>query len=232
LRRMSSTPAIEIEQKFAMSDGGAIERRLADIGLRKESESVICDWYFDLAEPVLSPNDYWIRFREMKGKSAWQLKVGRHHESGTTIYEEIEGIKAFQTAMRSFPQIATGDTNGEAEFEGHTVPKPLVPCNLCPFARIETTRSSWFNPDKKESITVDLDCTSHGYAVGEVETIVHSQEEIPWGQEKVRAFLRDFLPDTDDSSLPTPVIGKLEDYLMRCRPDHYEACVRGGSIRR
>lgn len=226
---------VEIEQKFVTTDDGTIETRLVELGLTKQEEIVMVDWYFDTMEPILTPRDLWLRHRETKGKSVWQLKKGGKHTGGTTVYQEIEGVEAVKVAIESIPSTTGPDSLAKPEklsfplFDGHKVPELPIACPLVPFARIHTTRSSWLFGSSNKKMSVDLDRTEHGYTVGEVETVVEDDSKIDEGTEEVKAFLRQLLP----GNVPdTPAVGKLENYLMTHRPEHYEACIRGGSIQR
>ena len=226
----ASSTELEIEQKFAVDDGQAIEARLRELGMENKSQKVIVDWYYDVEnEPLLTPKDQWLRYRQTDNQAVWQLKRGRSHEGGTTLYEEIEGREAVEVAAALLPDSLVNKSSTCSEFEGLAVPKLPVECSLAPFARIESTRSSWSYPAEQGStISVDLDRTSHGYSVGEVETVVQDESEIAEARQAVQGFLAKLLPTTD----AIPPVGKLEHYLMRNRPDHYAACVSGGSIKK
>ena len=226
----SSNVALEVEQKFSLETGSQIvESKLAELGFTKKGETNMVDWYFDLPAPrwILTPQDHWLRFRETERGSGWQLKRGRQHEGGSTIYEELENDEAVEASISMLPNPDI-DAEVPTTYEGHLVPQLPRPTCLVPFARIETHRSSWtFSGTSAvyDGLTVDLDGTQYGYMVGEVEAVVYNDSEIPAVKERISSLVHQLAPENE--SVP---VGKLEHYLIRHHPDHYEACVKGGSI--
>ena len=117
--------------------------------------------------------------------------------------------------------------------DGYVIPH--LPGNehygLIPFARIKTTRSSWskkVNSDNSSNrLNVDIDCTDFGYMVGEVEIVVEREKDIIPAKETVAKTIE--LISGDDE--PTKILGKLEFYLIQNRKSHFDACVRGRSMR-
>ena len=234
--RMASSPSVfEVEQKFSLHEGiQTIEERLLKLGMTKSCEIPMIDWYFDLPAPdwILTPRDYWLRFRETPKGSAWQLKQGRkQHEGGATVYEEVEGDHAINIALSLLPATCTEILDLPTGYESFVVPKLPKPCHLVPFARIETLRSRWEPAETTSRYTglvVDLDGTNYNYTVGEVETLVHKEDEVATARLRVGAFVQFLLPGT--SMNDNIAIGKLEYFMMLHRKGHYEACVQGGSI--
>jgi adenylate cyclase class IV len=225
--------ALEVEQKFALHNETDVESRLMKLGFSKRGEIDMVDWYFDLPKPrwVLTPKDNWLRFRETDKTSSWQLKRGRQHKDGATVYEELEGEEAIEASISMLDNVDLVTMIPRVEFHGHVVPQLPRPTGLVPFARIETHRSSWSYPGKSDSFTglvVDLDATQYGYMVGEIETVVHNDNDIALARERISSLIQKLSPQ-QNISLQIPV-GKLEHFLIRYCPDHYEACVRGGSI--
>ena len=247
---------IEIEQKFVLTDQGtdALESRLESLGLERQASIVMTDWYYDTVDLWLTPQDCWMRYRaagdgtddvnDPTNRGSWQLKLGQcvdHDNSNdndkttttTTVYEELQGNDAIDRVAKFLSERKKDDSSMEAtslssntELDDHISPSlPEQLGNLIPFARIVTTRSSWVLPTNE--LRVDLDRADHGYTVGEVETVVQSKEEIPAGQERVRVFLEQLQVPQGEKG---PVVGKLEDYLRRFRPEHYKACIQGGSM--
>ena len=111
---------------------------------------------------------------------------------------------------------------------------------LVPFCRLVTTRSSWTFDTKSTKTTsgserdfvglqVDLDMTNTGHAVGEVETIASSEDDIRSAKEKVQGLI-DQIKETSKGNDDGPAVGKLEHYLMTYRPEHYNACISSGVI--
>jgi hypothetical protein len=183
----------------------------------------------------------------------WELKRGQPRttqskdetgstESSTlTVYEEIEGAAAVTTACSVLSDFNfsptsssssttpnTASTASTSNFQDHLVPQLGVPnTGLEPFARIVTQRSSWKSTDKCnwENLAVDLDTTDFGYAVGEVERVVHRQEDVEDARTHVQALIAELCNGVSD-----PAVGKLEYFLKRNRPDIYQACVESGTI--
>lgn len=240
--QMSSLPSMfEVEQKFALLDGiQSMEERLLKLGMTKSSETLMMDWYFDLPAPdwILTPQDCWLRCRETPKGSVWQLKQGtqkqqQQHEGGATVYEEVEGEDAINIALSLLPATCTKPFNPPFHYESFLVPKLPKPCHLVPFARIETLRSRW-EPTETTSpysrLVVDLDRTNYNYTVGEVEILVHTEDEVAAARRRIGEFVQLLLPSPSmDDNIG---IGKLEYYMSRHCKAHYEACVRGGSIQK
>ena len=110
--RMASSPSVfEVEQKFSLHEGiQTTEERLLKLGMTKSCEIPMIDWYYDLPAPdwILTPRDYWLRFRETPKGCAWQLKQGRkQQEGGATVYEEVEGDHAINIALSLLPATCT-----------------------------------------------------------------------------------------------------------------------------
>lgn len=177
----------------------------------------------------------------------WQLKRGRSdgvQSTSTTVYEEIEGMEAINIAVSAIGEVITpslGNLDPEPQspmFDGYKIPPlPLTdkPHNLVPFCKLETVRTSWERRTKDWTdqdeydhvIQVDLDTTNTGYAVGEVEIVVNTNEEIPNATSKVRMVIGQILQGYDVDA-DTPPIGKLEHFLQNHRPWHYDACLKSG----
>jgi thiamine-triphosphatase len=235
--RIMSAPkniALEVEQKFALDENGSlVEARLKELGFRKNGEVDMEDWYFDTPDPhwTLTPRDCWLRCRQTHESSTWQLKRGRRHQDGATIYEELEGEEAIEASISMLPDNDVAVVVPE-EYEGRAVPKfPRSNVPLIPFSLILTHRSSWGFSGESEAykgLTVDLDGTQYGYMVGEVEAVVYNNEDVPPAKDRINSLIREIVPEQNRSG-PVPV-GKLEHYLIRHRPDHYRVCVEGGSI--
>ena len=228
----SQNAALEVEQKFALNDGGSnVQRRLTELGFTKKGEIDMVDWYFDTPEPnwVLTTQDCWLRCRQTDQGSKWELKRGRRHQGGATVYEELEGEEAIEASISMLPKMDSTMVVPD-EYEGYAVPKLPWSAELLPFARIETHRSSWTFSGESElysGLVVDLDGTQYGYMVGEVEAVVYNESDIPMAQERISSLVRIISPKPGKCQ---ESVGKLEHYLIRCRPEHYKACVESGSI--
>ena len=229
---------LEIEQKFPLADSSDLEPRLKSLGFVPKDTTVFVDWYFDTECNYLTTRDCWLRYRARGDKGQWELKQGRViDQDSATVYEEHEGDKAVSLSLSLISKVpAPTIRNSSRTFDGFEAPTPPgdVAQRLSPFCRLETTRSSWIvNPENKDSIysgfAVDLDSTNTGHAVGEVETLVQSDADIP----EARAQVKDLISKltVDDASDDGPAVGKLEHFLKKFRPEHYDACVKSGSMR-
>jgi len=248
---------LEVEQKFqllSLDNEETIVSRLKAMGfVEMGPPKKFTDWYFD--DPAtfrLSLSDHWLRYREMVNTTTtgkWELKRRRDNgssASSSTVYEELEGHVAIETAL-SFLSSATEmntnsilvDDDNTGDFEGFTI--PVLPTDvphslLAPFCRMETTRSSW--KKNGSAIQVDLDTTDTNYAVGEVEIIVESEDEIPQAKVDIQTVIDDLLlllhkendKATTSSSGSPP--GKLEHYLQTFRPAHYQVLIDSGVLKR
>lgn len=180
-----------------------------------------------------------------------------------TVYEEFAGDEAIELAMSIIQKNALSideennennnpknknndprnDKDGVDEFmDGYKIPKlpranTNFNCELVPFARIKTTRSSWKmqvkSDDGDNELTVDIDATDFGHMVGEVEELVNREEDVSASKERVKEITsiisgKGSNNEEDDDS---PALGKLELYLIRNRKDHFDACVKSGSMK-
>lgn len=246
------------DDKGAKNDN-AIETRLTSLGFEKSGPpKTMIDWYYDLPTPhwTLTLQDQWLRYRqvefvmsdgETKKKAGWELKIGQRtigDTRQTTVYEEIEGDLAVHSAIKILNESSYGalDTPKKDIITDKTL-QPQFPANcetssLVPFARIETMRSSW-SPSSRNvnnlnfvGLSIDLDVTDFGYAVGEVEAVVHSQDDVPLARERITSLISIINStngghQTGEPASSTP-IGKLEYFLMTARPDHYNALNEAG----
>lgn len=252
---------IEVEEKFSVSelDLNVLESKLSQMGFGKSGDDVeFMDWYFDLSEPnwVLSVSDNWLRYREIlvdgddndkKRKGVWQLKCGKVipsvENSAMTVYEELEGDEAFEVVMSMLPKLVESskqknNLKEETLMDGYVIP-PLpvgVACDLVPFARIKTTRSSWMLQGKGDdtinslsTLNVDIDCTDFGYLVGEVEQVVDNENDVGAAKRLVQKTIEQI---SGMSSVDVKnVLGKLELYMIRNRKRHFDECVKQGSMK-
>jgi len=206
----------------------------------------------------LTLQDCWFRYREVKigdktswgWKGSWQLKRGRqiaddgsslNAGGGATVYEEIEGQDAVDAAlsMLSNENIdidgCSVDNKIDAKYDGFDIPHLGEGCGLTPFARFETRRTCWavLNFESSDSdfvgLTVELDGTNFGYMVGEVETMVYSEDKVANAKDRVAKLVSKLGSDEDgNSGTSVPPAGKLETYMIENRRDHYDACIKAG----
>jgi len=162
---------LEVEQKFPFSDRSDLEKRLRKEGFAPVTELTMVDWYFDRFEEdgtngfelPLIRRDHWLRYRETITENRntndddgqWQLKRGNKGGSGggTTVYEEVEGIRALEIAhsiLREHPSPSPSSRSKDVEevatrtFDGHPIPVlPIPGCDVVPLARIVAHRAKW-----------------------------------------------------------------------------------------
>jgi adenylate cyclase class IV len=245
---------IEVEQKFSTANLDKILQNMSDLGFIPGKEIKFMDWYFDNPDFTLCKQDCWLRLRHLSHvpgeKGLWQLKKGRRipigtaSGSGSTVYEELEGDQAIDIVkgLLEADEVTGNDAKSDgddATLDGY--PMPQIPrmgeYRMKAFARIETTRSSWktcatTNKESDEvynNITIDIDRTDFGHTVGEVETVVTSDEEVDGAKALVQQVI--IIINGEESSGSLPALGKLESYLIQNRPEVYEACVKSGSMK-
>ena len=237
-RRMSTL--LEIEEKFQWSHGQDLASRLEKLGFRQASEMKFVDWYFDTNDNYLSLRDCWLRFREKAGqKGKWELKrrpKGQGQNTSSTVYEEMTGKEAIDTVLAMTPESKKDERRSNLDYN-HPIPSvsAFEEKGIQPFCRLETRRSSWQVDDndtenKFLGLRVDLDETDTGHSVGEVESVVQDASQVQEAKERVKDLVAK-LTDGNNSS-DGPAIGKLEDYLIKNRPGHYEACLKAGVLKR
>ena len=232
--------AYEVEEKFQLSDASTVESRLKELGFVPKKQVEFVDWYFDTEKNELSLQDCWLRFRGTSNVDGnWELKRAYGDSTtDTTVYEEIVGEEAISVTktilVDSGCNITEQRADGDNKCEG---PLPSFASNLPlqAFCRLETKRSSW-QVDKEWStqihagLSVDLDVTNTGYSVGEVEMVVDDKDQIKDANKRVQLLIAELT----EGSTPCegPATGKLDQFLMTHRPDHYEDCLKVGVIKR
>ena len=259
----ASSSELEIEKKFSISDAKRLEETLTSLGFKITRREEFADWYFDLPPPHwhFSLNDCWFRYREKKikimnnwgWKGAWQVKRGNKEDNdvhdGMTVYEELQGKAAKELILQMLSDLENGNTSDgtsisdnppsaafDSPYKGHDVPYLAGAERLVPFARLETFRTCWESANKDcefGTLKVDIDKTSFGYQVGEVEAVLDKtnddKSKVDAAKEEICKLVE--LISSDSQSDPSMVaIGKLEYYLINNHRDHYDACVASGVI--
>lgn len=211
---------IEVERKFA--PGPDTEEKLQELGATLEHRVTFRDTYYDTSELSLMLTDHWLRQREGSG---WELKCpGVTGVSGPhNAYVEVTSESAIVAQL--FELLGSG----EQETAG--VAANLGPLQLREVASFVTTRSSWKLAssgarDQEPPLTVDLDSTDFGYAVGEVEVLVHEKAEVPAALEKIMG-LSSVLGVPAQEKAPA----KLMVYLERFRPRDHQRLLEAESSR-
>jgi thiamine-triphosphatase len=241
-------PSIEVEEKFCVTDRplAQLERQLRESGFEQSPTVEMVDWYFDTESYCLVQKDCWLRFREKAGTlGQWELKRGQkdHQEGRATVYEEIEGdsavslasslIQSAGTSVSVSASVSVTEKTATTDFQGYnnnTVPQVPGLDSLSPFARIVTRRASWRHVSKDHrfaDLSVDLDTTDFDYAIGEVEAVVTSQEEVADARVRIQTLLNELV----GGDSPKKPRGKLEHYLYRFRPQLYQRLVECGLMK-
>ncbi|XP_004456413.1 thiamine-triphosphatase [Dasypus novemcinctus] len=201
---------IEVERKFVPKPG--TEERLQELGGILEHQVTFRDSYYDTPELSLMRADYWLRQREGSG---WELKCPRATlVSGPhTEYMELTVERAVVAQVC--------EVLGTEDLWAGGVAAMLGPLGLEEVASFVTTRSSWklvlFGPEEELLLRIDLDTADFGYAVGEVEALVHDEAEVPTVLEKIHS-LSSLLGVSEQEKAPS----KLIVYLQRFRPQDYQ----------
>uniref|UniRef100_A0A8C3X3E1 Thiamine-triphosphatase n=1 Tax=Catagonus wagneri TaxID=51154 RepID=A0A8C3X3E1_9CETA len=202
---------IEVERKFVPRPG--IEERLQELGGTLEYRVTFRDSYYDTPELSLMRSDHWLRQREGSG---WELKyAGAAVDSEPcTDYKELTAESAIVARLCEV-------LRAEVPRAG-AVASVLDPLGLQEVASFVTERSGWklvlSRADEEEPpLRVDLDTADFGYAVGEVEALVHEKAEVPAALEKIHS-----LSSMLGVQLQERAPGKLIVYLQRFRPQDYQ----------
>lgn len=211
---------IEVERKFVPGPG--TEERLQELGGSLEHEITFRDTYYDTPELNLMQSDHWLRQREGSG---WELKCpGALGVSGThTKYLELTSDSAIVTHLCQVLEAEEMGTGGVAAVLG--------PLGLQEVASFVTKRCSWklmfSGANEEESLLrVDLDTADFGYAVGEVEALVHEEAEVPSALQKIQSLSK-MLGVPAREKAPA----KLIVYLQRFQPQDYQRLLQVDSSR-
>lgn len=210
---------IEVERKFV--PGPDMEERLQELGCTLEHRVTFRDTYYDTSELSLMRSDHWLRQRQGSG---WELKCpgvagvpGPHNEYVELTSESAIVAQLFDLLEAEKPEMAG-------------VAAVLHPLKLQEVASFITTRSSWKlalseGHEQEPLLRVDLDSTDFGYAVGEVEVMVHEKAEVSAALEKIFSFSR-LLGVAAQEKVPA----KLLVYLQRFRPLDYQRLLEANGL--
>ncbi|KAM4809370.1 thiamine-triphosphatase [Rhinophrynus dorsalis] len=195
---------IEVERKFV--PGPHVEDQLHKLGAELQKDLVFRDSYYDSPDCQLTLRDFWLRRRDDK----WELKYPPEHSTrglcgASTQYLELD--------------CETDITHRVSELLGVPCPLNLESLGLKEFASFITSRRRFQMPTKGDCsrrVVVDLDIADYGFAVGEVEVLVETQEEVPSALHEVEEICKQLGVLSE-----SPVPGKMSTFLQRYRPDHY-----------
>ncbi|XP_049754449.1 thiamine-triphosphatase [Elephas maximus indicus] len=210
---------IEVERKFV--PGPDTEERLQELGGTLEHRITFQDSYYDTSELCLMKANHWLRQREGSG---WELKCpGVAGVSGPhTEYRELTAEPAIVAQLC--------EVLGAEGLGAGGVAALLGPLGLQEVAKFVTKRSAWklvlLGAEEELPLKVDLDTADFGYAVGEVETLVHEEAEVPTALEKILS-LSSLLGVPAQEKPPA----KLIVYLQRFRPRDYQLLLESNSFR-
>uniref|UniRef100_A0A673CM77 Thiamine triphosphatase n=1 Tax=Sphaeramia orbicularis TaxID=375764 RepID=A0A673CM77_9TELE len=161
------------------------------------------DQYFDTSAFNLTLKDMWLR----KRKGCWELKCPA---SLCSRYQEITDLSKSKRQRNAEEQCLSEDESWLKEL------------NLGCFAEFTTVRRS-FTVDE-DGVQIDLDQADFGYSVGEIEVIVSDGGDVQSALEKIRKTAERLGELTDEQK--TLLGGKMNVFLKRHRPEHYEELLK------
>ncbi|XP_069617904.1 thiamine-triphosphatase isoform X2 [Ranitomeya imitator] len=195
---------IEVERKFV--PGPDVEKKLCALGAGLLEEITFQDSYYDNSDLRLTLNDMWLRRRE----GSWELK-----------HPPQRGARGLYGASTQYMELTSEDDIISRVSEELGVPRPhnIESFGLNEFASFVTRRRRFQLPlveNSNTKVVVDLDEADFGFAVGEVEVLVKTQEEVENALQKVEEICRQLGVYRE-----TPVQGKVSTFLQMNRADHY-----------
>lgn len=207
---------IEIEKKFILTD--AQKKRLLE---KAEflGEKTFIDVYYDTPEYALTKNDIWLRARD--GNFELKLPLQKNEKGLTNQYHEIEGEEKIRQIFGIVPK---GNFLEDIQSFGYAA-----------FCECKTTRKKY----RKEKFIIDLDevifhkdsaqggsnhVRDFKYSIAEIELIIASEGEIKKANDEILAFAD--LMGLENKNLR----GKVLEYLLRHKPEHYKALVDAGVV--
>ncbi|CAJ0930741.1 unnamed protein product [Ranitomeya imitator] len=148
----------------------------------------------------------WLRRRE----GSWELK-----------HPPQRGARGLYGASTQYMELTSEDDIISRVSEELGVPRPhnIESFGLNEFASFVTRRRRFQLPlveNSNTKVVVDLDEADFGFAVGEVEVLVKTQEEVENALQKVEEICRQLGVYRE-----TPVQGKVSTFLQMNRADHY-----------
>ncbi|XP_072006782.1 thiamine-triphosphatase isoform X2 [Engystomops pustulosus] len=205
--------SIEVERKFV--PGPDVEKKLCTLGAVLLEELTFRDSYYDSPDLLLTLNDNWLRRRE----DSWELK-----------HPPQKGARGLKGAATQYMELTSEDDIICRVSEELGVPCPIniESFGLNEFASFVTRRRRFLLPLAEHSntkVVVDLDEADFGFAVGEVEVLVKTQEEIESAFQKVEEICRQLGVFRE-----TPVQGKVSTFLQMNCADHFRKLVEAHVI--
>ncbi|XP_018411634.1 PREDICTED: thiamine-triphosphatase isoform X2 [Nanorana parkeri] len=202
---------IEVERKFV--PGPEVEKILYALGAELLEEITFRDSYYDSPDLRLTLADCWLRKRE----NSWELK-----------HPPKPGARGLTGASTQYLELTQEDKIICKVSEVLAVPSlPNIEAfGLNEFASFVTRRRRFQLPlEESSKVVVDLDEADFGFAVGEVEVIVQTQEEVQNAFQKVEEICKK-LGVFQESA----VQGKVCTYLQLNRIEHYKQLIEAHII--
>ncbi|XP_002741489.1 thiamine-triphosphatase-like isoform X2 [Saccoglossus kowalevskii] len=196
-----TSKVLELERKFSINENS--ERKLQEVGASCLREKSFEDSYYDSVDYQLTLSDYWLRKRE----GNWELKSPpekRKPESDVAQYIETtnagEIVQYLSAILKTDPTHAGDNADQIAKFVEKT--------GLQPFAVFRTNRKTY---TMEGGFQIDLDETDFGYKVGEIELIVHQNEDVAAALEKIDTLAEKLEFTNLEAEIPA---GVLPDTLL------------------
>ena len=172
---------IEVEKHFTICP--ETRAKLTALGAKQNSKEEFTDVYYDTADSRLMTSAHWLRKRDGR----WQLKhsvrgdmtsvgiLDREQLARTECNYELEEDAAILMQLR---------TAGVVKDETESLDRLVEVGMLQPMAEFSTIREGWAWPDNRmgKCVSIELDEASFNYAVGSVEVMVSTTDEVPSAQ--------------------------------------------------
>ncbi len=197
---------IEIEQKFLLTTKQQ-EKLVRDAIFISETQ--FTDSYFDDDNYSLTTQDKWLRTRN----ELFELKKGFTPPRQTiTQYKELNTEEAIAQELRLPTNIPLSQILKKNQY---TI-----------FCTCHTNRKKY----QKDGFSIDIDTinypeTSWQYNIVEIELIVKTQEEVEEAIKKTLTFTQEY------NLTSQTVRGKVDEYLYREKPTHYQKLVEASIIK-
>jgi adenylate cyclase class IV len=198
----------EVEQNFNLSPEQK-QRLLTDAEF--QHEKTIVDTYFDTDANKFTLQDMWLR--ERNGKFELKVPIDMKTTSLMDQYEEIEDEQEILRRLALPTKANLRDTLTTNQFH--------------PFCTCITVRKTY----SKEGFTIVLDEVTYlesdlRFNTCEIELLVETREQMPEASSKIIAF-------AEKNGLTAEYLhGKVLEYLIHEKPEHYEALVQAGVVLR
>lgn len=172
---------IEVEKHFRI--GPETRTKLTALGAKQNSKEQFTDVYFDTADIRLMTSAYWLRKRDGR----WQLKYsvrGDLPNVGILEREQLSRTECNYELEEDAAIVSQLHTVGVVKYDTESLNRLVEDGVLQPVAEFSTIREGWAWPDKRMGgcVSIELDEASFNYAVGSVEVMVSTTDEVPSAQ--------------------------------------------------